>query len=131
VVAAALLLAAVLGWNLVASSAYRTSGSGPLPDRLAAAQRASRMEPWNAQFARRVTALDEWVRGKKLLEDGDYKNAVDVLAIAYRNDVGNAELLALFKRAQVIQAAETNRKAHLQHGHEGPGGTLTPDQIER
>lgn len=53
------------------------------------------------------------------------------LATAYRGDVGNAPLLALSKRAQHIQSDETVRKAHLRHGHDGPGGTLNPWDIAR
>jgi hypothetical protein len=127
----ALLVAAALAWHAVASSAFSASSTGPLDRRRAAAARASAMEPWNSGFAWRVGVLADWARGQELLDSGDYKSAVNVLAVAYRGDVGNTELLALFKRAQVMQSAETNRKAHLQHGHEGPGGTLTPDQIER
>ena len=53
------------------------------------------------------------------------------MAEAYRNAVGDAEMLAYFKRIQAAWALDTNRKAHLQHGHEGPGGTLKPSDIER
>ncbi len=41
------------------------------------------------------------------------------------------DLLALYREAQAVQSLETNRKAHLQHGHEGPGGTLRPTDVER
>ena len=41
------------------------------------------------------------------------------------------DLLALYRKAQEVQTVETNRKAHLQHGHEGPGGTLRPTDVER
>jgi hypothetical protein len=75
--------------------------------------------------------MDGWLRGKQLLDAGDYNGAIATLDAAYRLDIGDAELLALYRQAQDAQALATNRKAHLQHGHEGPGGTLTPDQIER
>jgi hypothetical protein len=72
-----------------------------------------------------------WTQGEALLAAGDYNAAVDTLRLAYVAEVGNSELLALFKRAQAAQALATNKKAHLQHAHEGPGGTLRPEDVER
>jgi hypothetical protein len=69
--------------------------------------------------------------GTLLLRTGDYNGAVVVLGETYRMAVGDPAILAAFKRAQELQASATNKKAHLQHGHEGPGGVLRPDQIER
>ena len=71
-----------------------------------------------------------WLTGQQLLDAGDYLRPVTVLREAYRRDVGDKELLALFKRAQDIQAIATNKKAHLQHGHEGPGSSLRPQDVE-
>ena len=133
VVVIALALAAA-GWHLVAWSAYRHTydgSSSPLATRAAYAAKAARLEPFNRSFATRDLVFRMWVRGKKLLEEGDYEDAIKALDIAYRNDIGDAELLALYHEAQDVQSEATNRKAHLQHGHEGPGGTLTPDQLER
>ena len=95
------------------------------------ARLAARLEPWNAEYARSARVLGLWELGQRQLDAGDYNGAVDSLRVAYGNDVGNSALLALFKRAQATQALATNRKAHLQHGHEGPGGTLRPEDIER
>jgi hypothetical protein len=72
-----------------------------------------------------------WEQGQRHLAAGDYNRAVELLGEAYKADVGNSELLDLFKRAQITQALATNRKAHLQHAHEGPGGTLRPQDVER
>lgn len=131
IVAAALLAAGVTVAALWLGSAwwyYQESwGPGPLGERTAAAQTAQRLEPWNTQM--RVRAL--WLRGESELSSGNYNAAVQTLAQAYRADIGDQPLLALFKRAQDIQALETVKKAHLQHGHEGPGGTLRPQDIER
>jgi hypothetical protein len=117
---------------LVSMAASRhAQGSGTLAARTVWARRAAAIEPWNPEFARRARVLRQWERGRLLLDVGDYNGAVDALREAYADDVGNTELLALFKQAQDTQALETNRKAHLQHGHEGPGGTLAPEDVER
>jgi len=133
------LLAAllVLGGALVllhasASYSYRVSTSdGPLAQRTQAAQRARRLEPFNARFVARAELLGRWNRGAELLSAGDYNGSVAVLAEALPLGRDEAELIALYKRAQAVQALETNKKAHLQHGHEGPGGTLEPEDVER
>ncbi len=133
---AAVLVGAVIltttALHLSATAADRRSRQ-PLgiAERTSSAVLAARLEPWNPTFARRAKTMLLWQRGQQLLASGDYNAAVDALREAYVSDVGNAELLELFKRAQATQALETNRKAHLQHGHEGPGGTLRPQDIER
>jgi hypothetical protein len=127
---AALLGALALHFTAVSASRY-AQGPGDLAARATAARRAAAMEPWNSELVRQATVLRQWERGQQLLDAGNYPGAVDVLQEAYSEDVGNAELLALFKKAQDAQALATNRKAHLQHGHEGPGGTLLPEDIER
>jgi hypothetical protein len=130
-VALALTLAAA-GLHLAAgAAASRAYTAATLSERAAAARLASGLEPWDRDLARQASVLTLWDEGERLLEVGDYNAAVDTLREAYRADVGNAELLALFKEAQEIQALDTNRKAHLQHGHEGPGGTLGPEDLER
>lgn len=133
--AGALLLAAAVAaaWHAAAYQRYRDASGGgeTLAASAASAESAARMEPWNREFARRALVQRAWARGDALLASGDYNAAVDELRTAYRADVGNAELLALFRRAQRTQALETVKKAHLQHAHEGPGGTLRPEDIER
>jgi hypothetical protein len=129
-VIAVLIIAAAL--HVVASSAARRSTApGTLAEKTAAAQSAARIEPWNTVYVNRARVMSRWMQGEELLAAGDYNAAVDTLRQAYVDDVGNDELLALFKRAQATQALQTNKKAHLQHGHEGPGGTLRPEDIER
>ena len=120
-----------LGWT--AQSAYRTSFDRTLSveQRATAASRAHALAPWNAAYEQRSRMLAAWVLGKQELARGDYQAAVATLDIAYRLDVGDPELLALDHQAQDEQALATNRKAHLQHGHEGPGGTLRPQDVER
>jgi ParB-like chromosome segregation protein Spo0J len=126
------LLLAGLALHLTASSFERRSaGHGSLAERTAWARLAARLEPWSATFAHRARVMQLWEEGQQHLAAGDYNGAVEVLRQAYRADVGNAELLDLFLRAQATQTLATNRKAHLQHAHEGPGGTLRPQDVER
>jgi hypothetical protein len=130
---AVLLVAAFAGSAGAASAAYRRSfdGAGTLEQRLSDARAARCLAPWSAPYRTREYVMARWLGGRNLLEAGDYSGAVESLRLAYRNDVGDQPLLALFRRAQEIEALATNRKAHLQHGHEGPGSTLRPQDVER
>lgn len=127
VVLAAVVVLAV-AWFGAAEIAYRASFSArsDLARREACARAAQRIDPWSRRYHARVT----WLAGDAALAAGDYNRAVVLLGEAYRDQVGNRALLADFRRAQDLQALETNRKAHLQHGHEGPGGTLAPGDVE-
>ena len=101
--------------------------SRPLAARRASAATARAMEPWNPT----MRATYGYVVSQLLFARGHHSQAVDVMAAAYKDAVGDAEMLAYFRRIQDALTLETNRKAHLQHGHEGPGGTLKPGDIER
>jgi hypothetical protein len=129
--ALAVLLAALALHFTAVAAAQRAQEPGPLARQAESARLAARLEPWNTEYARSARILGLWELGKQQLDAGDYNAAVDSLRVAYRNDIGNMALLALFRQAQATQALATNRKAHLQHGHEGPGGTLRPEDIER
>jgi hypothetical protein len=129
VVALVVLLAALALHLSAVTAAHRAQEPGDLARQAESARLAAKLEPWNAEYVRRARVLGLWELGRRQLDAGDYNGAVDSLRVAYRNDVGNAALLALFRRAQATQALATNRKAHLQHGHEGPGGTLRPEDI--
>jgi hypothetical protein len=131
--ALAIVVVALLALAVAGDSAYRDSKSALLPveQRMARARTATCLAPWVATYRARYLALAGWVRGRNLLEAGDYSGAVNALRDAYRLDVGEKELLVLFQRAQDVEALATTRKAHLQHGHEGPGSTLRPQDIER
>lgn len=126
IAAMALVLAVV--WAGSAQLAYRASFSAgrALDKREECARMAARIDPWS----RRYRVRSRWLAGDRAIETGDYLRAVVLLGEAYRDDVGNNELLADFRRAQDALSLETNRKAHLQHGHEGPGGTLAPGDVE-
>lgn len=125
--AAAIVLA--VAWTGTGEIAYQQSFSARsnLAKREACARAAQRIDPWSRRYRVRV----KWLAGDAALAAGDYNEAVVLLGEAYRDHVGDRALLADFRRAQELQALETNRKAHLQHGHEGPGGTLAPGDIER
>ena len=123
---------AVGAWLLVSATAFERSFSpAPLAEKALRADVAGAMEPWRREYTNRALVLDYWQRGARLLAAGDYNGAIAALDVAYRHDIGDQELLGLYRKAQATQAIATNRKAHLQHGHEGPGGTLTPGQVER
>jgi hypothetical protein len=127
----AVLIAAVALHLFAGAAERRARAPGSLAERTASAQLAARLEPFNPAFVHRAQVMVLWEQGQRHLAAGDYNRAVELLGEAYKADVGNSELLDLFKRAQITQALATNRKAHLQHAHEGPGGTLRPQDVER
>lgn len=128
----ALALGAV-GWHVNAESRFRASratGIG-LETRFARAYSAAALEPFNRRYAARRLYVTAWLRADTLLAAGDYKGAVNLLSNTVGHTLAEPDLLALYREAQRVQTAETNRKAHLQHAHEGPGGTLKPTDVER
>lgn len=128
----AVVLGALLLVHGVAEYSYRTSTSdAPLAQRADAAARAARLEPFRAEFVAHAEHLRLWALGSRLLAAGDYNRAVATLNIALQTGPDEPALVALYRKASRIQSIETVKKAHLQHGHEGPGGTLTPEDIER
>lgn len=127
-----ILLCVMLIVHASAVYSYRLSaGTGALAERAAAARTAARLEPFRATYVARAMHLELWLRGADLLASGDYNRAVATLNVALRTGPDEPELVALYRRASKIQSIETVKKAHLQHGHEGPGGTLRPQDIER
>jgi hypothetical protein len=130
IVAVLLLAFGVL--HIIASRAeHRALQPGSIAERAASARFAARLEPWNPTAVHQAKVMRLWEEGQQRLAAGDYNGAVDTLRAAYALDIGNSELLDLFRRAQATQTLATNRKAHLQHAHEGPGGTLRPQDVER
>jgi hypothetical protein len=118
-------------WHLWAWTTYRRSFDtrATLADRTSAAQLASTLEPWNATFSTRALVMEKWQHGAIYFSQGAYRPAMLELADAYRLDVGDKELLALFQESQVRLSVSSNYKAHVQHAHEGPGGTLRPQDL--
>jgi len=135
-VVAAVVLVALIAVGALRVSAVHAYGrslnaSLPLAQRAAAADLAARLDPLDRSFATHRFVFDSWLRGRQLLDAGDYNGAVAILGPACLLDESNTQLIALYKRASLVQSLESIRKAHLQHGHEGPGGTLRPQDVER
>lgn len=124
-------IVAIIAWHFSAGLAFQRSfdRSRPLADRAADASRAAQLEPWNPGFVTRATVMRKWERGSVLLSQGAYLPAMLELADAYKLDVGDTELLALFQKAQQGLNANSNFKAHVQHGHEATGGMLRPQDL--
>jgi hypothetical protein len=120
-----------ISWHVSAGMAYQRSFDRGLPlgERASAAQFAARLEPWDGRLATRAVVMAKWQHGSVLLLQSAYLPAMLELADAYRLDVGDSELLALFQKAQQGLSVDSNFKAHIQHGHEGPGGTLRPQDL--
>jgi hypothetical protein len=127
------LVVAAVALHLTAEAAYRRSFSASvaLADRNTDAQQAHQLEPFNAGYATRAVVMQKWLHGSILLSQDAALPAMQELADAYRLDVGDQELLALFKKAQRQLSIDSNFKAHIQHAHEGPRGTLRPQDLLR
>ena len=125
------VVGALIGVHLTAEHEYQVSfdATKSLAERTDGASLALRLEPWNAAFATRATAMQTWRHGAEYLAQGAYLPAMLELAAAYKLDVGDKELLAQFQRAQKDLSLHSNYKAHVQHAHEGPGGTLRPQDL--
>jgi hypothetical protein len=120
----AALVVVALALHLTASNAYQRSFSAglPLTQRAAAAEQASSLEPWNSRYETRAIVMRKWLHGSILLSQDAALPAMQELAEAYRLDVGD-------QRAQQQLSIDSNFKAHIQHAHEGPGGTLRPQDL--
>jgi hypothetical protein len=126
-------LLVMLGVHVSAMAAYRRSfdRSMSVDRRAASAVYAARLEPWKPQYALRAKVMTGWSHGALLLSQGADLPAMIELGAAYKLDVGDPELLATFKKAQAQLTLNSNFKAHIQHAHEGPGGTLRPQDLLR
>ncbi len=134
--AAGVMLLFVAGLHLFGVWQYARAGDASLTtlERVQAADTARRIEPFEQSWKARYGALRAqyaYEAATKFYAEGELVQAVDAMTTAYRYAVGNKKYLAYFVKLQDDLTAATNRKAHLQHGHEGPGGTLRPQDIER
>jgi hypothetical protein len=129
----ALFVAGGLALHLTAASAYRASfeRAATLQERSNAAALAHTLEPWDSRFGTQAVVMQKWLHGSVLLSQGADLPAMLELQAAYRLDVGDQELLALFKKSQEQLTLHSNFKAHIQHAHEGSGGTLRPQDLMR
>jgi hypothetical protein len=113
-VAGAALLIAALAYHLYAQRAYDTAGAaGRTADRLAAAQLAAQLEPWNDRFAWRVVGL----RGLTLFEQGKLRPAYFLLEsympIVFGRD---ATFIAIYKMVRDAEMAFDSGQPHIAHG---------------
>lgn len=124
-IAAITLIAAYHGF---AHTAYRSSfASQPFAARIDSASRAIALEPWNRTFEVRRMRLE--AERLFLAEEYDAAHALMQPVIAARE--GDAEFVEYYHVVNAEWGAASARKAHQQHGHEGPGGTLRPEDVER
>jgi hypothetical protein len=123
------LAAAVLGGvHAYAWLEYR--GSFPpasLAMRRAAVSRAVAVEPWNRTFL----ARRDYVDAEMLYARGDAVGAYNILHTAVYAYPGDEAVRAFYKKVYPEWYEIESLKAHVQHGHEGTGGVLTPQDVER
>ena len=134
ITAAAVLVVIVLAWGAWSATAWKLYSDSfdrraSLQQRTDSAELAARLDGSNVQYAARASVMAQWLLGSQLLSEGKDLPAMLTLGEAYRLDVGDPELLALFQKAQHELETSTNFKAHLQHAHEGPNGELRPQDV--
>lgn len=123
----ALLLCAG-AYHAIALSAYAASKDAPtLAERAAGANRAASLEPWNRTFEVRAIRL----QAERLFDEREYDAAHALMQPVIAAGDGGREFVAYYHEVTRVWADKSSAKAHLQHGHEGPGGTLTTSDIER
>lgn len=71
-----------------------------------------------------VTALEARAIQKRLYD-------TYVRHLPYKDQPDMLELRAVLRKANITVEGKEAGRAHRQHGHEGPGGTLRPEDIER
>ena len=102
----------------------------PIDQRLALARRANRLVPWNREYRARRALVETWKRADTALNGGDYVTALALLhTIVPEHTAAEPDLRVLYQRAEAAQTLNTNWKAHVLHGREGPGGTLRPQDL--
>jgi len=114
--------------HLMATSSLQRSRNTVLPSatRVTLARQAARLEPWRVDASSQLALLE----GATLYEKGDLAEAKRVLGEARLQDLSNKDLEALLRKVNRDIIVRDSRKAHQQHGHEGPGGTLAPEDVE-
>ncbi len=124
------LIAAVaaVGMFVAQETAIATNGRLPLATRAYAARRVMRLRPLSGSAEVTYAILE----GRRLFRnEATWDQAQSLLYETYLRHIGNKPLraeLSVVSKAIILRDAG---KAHKQHGHEGPGGTLRPEDIER
>lgn len=123
------LLAAGGMYHALAYAAYQASFSSavPLDTRLRSAERATSLEPWHREYEVRRVRLE--AEERFVAKDWDAAHKLMEPVIAER--AGDAEFVEFYHAVNAKWVPWSSGKAHQQHGHEGPGGTLRPEDIER
>lgn len=124
IVAVVVLVAASVAYASAVSRANRVAetGSNPLPARAHAAALVKRLQPWNGSADVRYAMLEG-----RLLYNAHQWDASD--ALLYTTFLRHQDNKPLRAELRVVNLAIMFRdagKAHVQHGHEGPKGTLGP-----
>lgn len=127
-VATIVAIALVSGYHAAAHASYRSAlGDRPLEARLDSANRAADLEPWNREFHLRVIR----VQAEILFRAEDYDGAHSLMQPVVAAGEADAEFIEFYRSVNAEWIPWSAGKAHQQHGHEGPGGTLRPEDIER
>lgn len=127
-IALLLSIALLASYHAAAHARYRASfGDDALLARISSADRARDLEPWNRTFEIR------WIRLEAerlfLAEEYDAAHALMEPVIAAREF--DEDFVEYYHTVSQEWIAWSAGKAHQQHGHEGPGGTLDPEDVVR
>ena len=124
---ALVVLLAGLGMVAERNRAMAANASIPLAARTLAAAELASLRPWDAS----AKSEEAMLRADRLIAADKLREAQEVLYRAYLADLGNKPLRAKLREVNLKVIAIDSGKAHRQHGHEGPGGTLRPEDVER
>lgn len=122
------VVAALAGtYHAVALAAFaRTFPGASTADRLAAAQLAEHMEPWDARFQWRVVTLVALQRFEQGQVDAAYFLLLPLSTVVRGDDVYRS----VYREIGAVKGPIDSRKAHVQHGHEQVGGILLEPDVQ-
>lgn len=121
------LAIAAIAVNAYAASSYDASGRpGPVASRLASAELAQRLEPWNRRFEWRVVTL----RALQLLDAGKVDAAFWLLEPYSQIVRGDPLYTHTYQHVVAIKTPLDSRKAHVQHAKEQTGGVLLEKDVQ-
>lgn len=111
-----------------AAEAYALAGGdAPLAERIAAAERAVRLEPDNVRYAVRAAMLS----GRQLLDAGQVDDAFWRLYAVAHLVSDDPAFRATYQEAVRLKTMLDSRKAHVQHSKENEDGSLAPEDVQR
>lgn len=118
------LLAAVHAYSVQLERLARDT-SRPLHERSAAAERATRLEPFSERYS--VTAAI--LHAEEALAEGDADRAYFLLLPLSTSVRGDEYFRVTYQRAVAAKWELDARKAHQQHAKEKEGGELAPEDV--